>query len=115
MKRAILVILSLMLVLSLGLAPAAALPKDSLKIQKVLKPEKGSDIILDKVELIKDDDQASVKIKGHVTKKEGSKAFYIDIDAEKGTYKTTKAISQEKISRKKMTSLTPLLLLAGHG
>jgi len=77
------------LVLSLCLAPMAT-AQAGIKSEKILKPEKGSYVVLDKVEFIQTDNGSTVNIKDSFKTNQTIEAYNIKVDGKKGTYKTAK-------------------------
>jgi len=104
MKKVLVTILAF--VLFCGLTPVASAQKIS-KVKKVLKPEAGSDIVLDRVEYVKDGDLEHISVEGHAPVDGVTEEFDIDIDPDKGTYKTKReSISQaEEIQLLKKSTL----------
>lgn len=64
--------------------------------ETILQPENGSDVVLSKVEVLKsEENHISVKVSGHKKLNEPSKKFNLELNLDKGTYKT-KLIKDDK-------------------
>jgi hypothetical protein len=82
------------IVFSLAFANSS-LAKSDVANKNILKPSKNAEVVLDKVELIKENGRTKITIKDSGHASDGPKGYKITVDPENNTYKTIKASPEE--------------------
>lgn len=82
------------IVFSLAFANSS-LAKSDVANKNILKPSKNAEVVLEKVELIKENGRTKVTIKGSGHVNDGPQGYKITVDPENNTYETIKASPEE--------------------